>query len=67
MAARIDPDIPDLVSVTEIAERLAVSRQAVLKMISSGRLPARQAGTTWVVRREVAEQLTVSQEDPAAR
>lgn len=37
----------------------SASRQTVLKMINSGKLPARKAGDTWVIRRKVAEGLTV--------
>lgn len=58
-AAKIDKRIPELMSVTEVAELHEISRTAVQKMIDTGRLPAARAGRTWVVRREVAEGLTV--------
>lgn len=57
----IDEEIPDLVSVTEVATMYEIARQSVLGMITSGRLPARKAGGTWVIRREVAEGLTVDE------
>lgn len=53
----LDETIPDVVSVTEVATLWGVSRTAVQKAIDTGRLPARQAGTTWVVRRSTAEAL----------
>jgi excisionase family DNA binding protein len=52
----IDGGIPDLMSMTEVAALHGVSRQAVHKAIMSGKLPARRAGSTWVIRREVVEQ-----------
>jgi excisionase family DNA binding protein len=41
--------IPELLSVTQTAEKLGVTRQAVLQRIESGTLPARKVGTTWAV------------------
>lgn len=61
MAANIDPDIPELVSLKDIADMHVVSRQAVLKAITSGRVLARRVGGAWVVRREVAEALSFSE------
>ncbi|MBD3783724.1 MAG: excisionase family DNA-binding protein [Micrococcales bacterium] len=43
-----DP-VPELLSVTQAAERLCVSRQRVLQMISEGKLPSHQVGTTYVI------------------
>ena len=43
--------LPELVSVTEAAAILGVSRQAVAQRIASGSLPGRQVGTAWVVPR----------------
>ena len=43
--------IPELVSVTEAASELGVSRQAVLQRLQSGSLPGRQVGTAWVIPR----------------
>lgn len=51
----LDAGIPDLMSITEIAAHYACSRQAVHDAIKAGKLPARQVGTTWVVRRELIE------------
>lgn len=61
MPATIDRKIPPLMSVTEVATALDVSRQAVLKMITTGRLPAAQAGATWVVRAAAVEALKINQ------
>jgi hypothetical protein len=66
VAAVIDPEIPDLLGVTEIAAMRDISRQAVLKMIESGRLPARRVHTTWVVRRAVVEALPPTESGPPA-
>lgn len=41
--------VPDLLSVTEVAERLGVSRQAVLQRIESGSLQGIRVGSTWAV------------------
>jgi excisionase family DNA binding protein len=41
--------MPELVSVTEAAERLDVSRQAVLQRLEAGTLPGTKVGKTWVV------------------
>lgn len=50
-------DLPALVSVTEAADMLGVTRQAVLQMIDRGKMPARQAGNTWVMALATVEQL----------
>lgn len=55
MTANIDRHIPDLVSITEAAEILGITRAAVHLRIQAGQLAARQAGTTWVMRRVVVE------------
>lgn len=55
----IDEGLPELMSVTEVAALHGLHRSAVKKMISVGRLPARQAGSTWVIRRAVAEGITI--------
>lgn len=39
----------ELLSVTEAAERLGVTRQAVLQRIESGSLQAKLVGRTWIV------------------
>lgn len=41
--------LPEIVSVTEAAAKLRVSRQAVLQRLESGSLPGKKAGNTWVV------------------
>lgn len=41
--------IPDLLSVTQAAERLGTSRQAVLQRISTGSLPAQKVGDQWAI------------------
>jgi excisionase family DNA binding protein len=41
--------VPDLVSVTEAAKALGVSRQAVLQRIESGSLPATRVGRGWAI------------------
>ncbi|WP_037684630.1 helix-turn-helix domain-containing protein [Streptomyces griseus] len=50
-----DRHIPDLVSATEAAEILGISRQAVNLRASRGQLLGAQVGTTWVFRRVVVE------------
>lgn len=50
-----DRHIPDVVSLTEAAEILGVSRAAVHKMAMKGQLVGAQAGTTWIFRRVVVE------------
>lgn len=44
--------IPDLVSVTEAAELLGVTRQAVLQRIDAGSLPAKRIGNGWAIARD---------------
>jgi len=41
--------VPELLSVTQVAERLGVSRQAVLQRIESKSLPASRVGREWAV------------------
>lgn len=52
----LDP-MPELVSVTEAAEELDVSRQAVLQRLESGSLPGTKVGKTWVVQARALETL----------
>lgn len=40
---------PELLSVTEVAEQLGITRQAVLQRINSGSLPARKVGQGWAI------------------
>ena len=41
--------VPPLISVTDAAEALGISRQAVLQRIKTGSLHAVRAGDTWVI------------------
>lgn len=55
--------LPELVSITEAAKQLGVSRQAVHQRVESGSLPGQKVGTTWVIQasalppRDVADML----------
>lgn len=46
---RAGAHMPALLSVSEAAERLGVSRQAVLQRIDTGSLPATKVGSTWAI------------------
>jgi excisionase family DNA binding protein len=39
-----------LISITETSERLGISRQAVLKRINAGKLPAVKVGRQYVIK-----------------
>lgn len=52
-----DPEIPDLVSLTEAAAILQSTRPAAFKRATRGNMPGAQAGTTFVFRREVVEEI----------
>lgn len=41
--------MPELESVSERAQRLGITRQAVLQQLESGKLAGRKVGTTWVL------------------
>jgi excisionase family DNA binding protein len=43
--------VPELVTITQAAEILAVSRRAVQQLIDTGDLPGRRVGSTWVIQR----------------
>lgn len=43
--------MPELLSVTEVAAELGVSRQAVLQRLESGSLTASRVGNSWVIQR----------------
>jgi excisionase family DNA binding protein len=47
--------MPDLVSVSEAAELLGVSRQRVLQRIEAKTLPATRVGRDWVIARSAVE------------
>lgn len=52
--ARVDlVEVPELVSVTDAAELLGVTRSAVLQRLESGSLPGTKVGKTWVIQRAV--------------
>ncbi len=42
-------EVPPLMSVTEVAERLGLTRAAVQRRIDTGALPAVRVGQTWAV------------------
>ncbi|PCK23255.1 helix-turn-helix domain-containing protein [Rhodococcus qingshengii] len=48
-------ELPPLVSVSEAAAELGVTRQSILKSIKSAKLPATRVGDTWVVRESVVQ------------
>lgn len=45
------PPIPPLLSVTEAAHLLGITRQAILQRINTHTLPATKVGDTWVIAR----------------
>lgn len=51
----VDNRIPDVVSPSEAAMMLGVTKQAVHGLIQRGQLPARRAGESWVIRRVEVE------------
>jgi excisionase family DNA binding protein len=54
---RTDPQIPDLVNLTEAAEILAVAKSRAHVLVQEGRLPGLKVGGTWVFRRALVEEL----------
>lgn len=48
-----DTEIPDLISMTEAAKILGITRQGVHKRVKTGHLPAALAGDTIVLRRDL--------------
>jgi hypothetical protein len=50
-----DPRIPDLVSLSEAAEILGITRQAVHLRAQNGQLRGALIGKSWVFRRSVVE------------
>lgn len=50
-----DPEIPDLVDLTEAAATLGISRQAMHKRAAKGNPPGAQVGGGWVFRRVMVE------------
>lgn len=63
-----DPHIPDLVSATEAAEILHLTRQAVQLMATNGKLRGAKVGATWVFRRTVVDKAAAERTsaEPAA-
>jgi excisionase family DNA binding protein len=55
--------IPELVSVTQAAEELGVTRQAVLQRIESGSLPATRIGTSWAIPQASLDSIRRTAED----
>ena len=53
----------NLISVTDSAEVLALSRQRVLQMIDEGKLPAKKIGKTWILDRESLEKYRCNKEN----
>lgn len=47
-----DPDIPELLTPEQAGDILGMTKQGVMKLIHSGRLPARQVGRQYVLRRQ---------------
>lgn len=56
-----DTEIPDLISVTEAAELLGMSRQAVHKRIDTDQIPAAQVGQQVVLRRDLVVQIAAQE------
>ena len=57
--------IPELLSVSEAAEMLHVSRQAVLQRIANRTLPATRIGNAWAIQRERVRREIADAEDDA--
>jgi excisionase family DNA binding protein len=57
--------MPELVSTTEAAEKLGVSRQAVLQRLESGSLPGTKVGKTWVVQARALTRHNLTADDAA--
>jgi excisionase family DNA binding protein len=49
--------LPALVSVTEAAQLLGVTRQAILQRLDAGTLPGERVGNAWVLQRTAVERL----------
>ena len=46
---RASTEIPDLITLTDAADRMGITRQALLGRVSRGTLPAKQVGRQWVI------------------
>lgn len=62
----VDIHIPPLMSVTQAADELDISRQAVLKQANAGQLRGRKVGNTWVFRPAVVERAKRARAKPDA-
>ena len=58
-------ELPELLSVTQIAEELRLTRQRVLQMIDEGKLPRHQVGKTFVVPRSAVRAIGAASADGA--
>jgi excisionase family DNA binding protein len=54
---RTDPDIPDLVNLTDAAKILNVAKSRAHVLVQDGKLPGQKVGGTWVFRRALVEEL----------
>ncbi|UNX55244.1 helix-turn-helix domain-containing protein [Georgenia sp. TF02-10] len=61
--AGLEP-VPELLSVTQAAEQLGTSRQAVLQRLETGSLAGQKVGNAWVVQRAAVDR---REPRPAAR
>jgi excisionase family DNA binding protein len=64
--AQLGEDLPDVMGSKEAAEMLMVSDVAVRAMVDRGDLPARRAGTVWVIRRDIVEAMAAARREAAA-
>lgn len=53
------PKMPELLSLSQTAELLGITRQAVHNRIATGALPAVRVGATWAVAADVARQAAI--------
>jgi excisionase family DNA binding protein len=51
----IEPTEERLLSTTEVAERLGITRHAVIALIKRGSLPAQKFGVNWIVQEKDLE------------
>lgn len=60
-----DRHMPALMSVTEVAAALGITRQAVLLRAGAGQLLGAKVGNTWVFRAAVVERASASLAAPS--
>lgn len=63
---RSHADVPHLLSVTEAAQRLGITRAGVQRKIDTGTLPAVRVGNAWAIPAVAAEAAAAAQLDEAA-